>query len=346
MTKSKPTKKLKIKNRFTGLIGQVKAKRKMDFHLDNFDATKVLPHMMFIAPKGCGKTLMAKAVGRNLLSAEPTMRVTTDSMGERATTEIPAGEAPKRFLEVNCSSIKSVPQFVEGLLMDKILNQEVTVLFDEAHMLPNDVSMFLLTALNPNPNNFNSMTFNDHTFDFNFRRQTFMFATTEAHKIFHALIDRCDRVDLEEYTMTQLGAIVELNLTNLKLKCDESLLEEIAIVLRGNARAAQKMANNMKNYLARAKKKKFDVGDWAKLKYALGIMPLGLNDIEIQILKALRGRKDCSLTNLSAKVGLTAQCIRQDFEMYLQKTNLMSINTGGRSLTVEGKDYLKKHNIK
>jgi len=342
MTKTKPTKK----DRFAGLIGQVKAKRKMDFHLDNFDATKVLPHMMFIAPKGCGKTLMAKAVGRNLLSAEPTTKVTTDSMGERVVTEIPAGKAPKRFLEVNCSSIKSVPQFVEGLLLEKILNKEVTVLFDEAHMLPNDVSMFLLTALNPNPDNWNTMTFNDHTFDFNFRRQTFMFATTEAHKIFHALIDRCDRVDLEEYTMSQLGAIVKLNLDNLNLKCDESLLEDIAMVLRGNARAAQKMANNMKNYLARAKKKKFDAGDWAKLKHALGIMPLGLNDIEIQILKALRGRKDCSLTNLSAKVGLTAQCIRQDFEMYLQKTNLMSISTGGRSLTGEGEEYLTTHKIK
>ena len=97
---------------------------------------------------------------------------------------------------------------------------------------------------------------------------------------------------------------------------------------------------------AKAKKEKFDAGDWVKLKHALGIMPLGLNDIEIQILKALRGRKDCSLTNLSAKVGLTAQCIRQDFEMYLQKTNLMSISTGGRSLTGEGEEYLTTHKIK
>ena len=339
----KPTKK---KDRFAGLIGQEKAKRKVDFHLDNFDATKVIPHLMFIAPKGCGKTLMAKAVGRNLLSAEPTTRTVTNTMGERITTEVPAGKAPKKFLEVNCASIKSVPQFVEGLLLEKILGKEVTVLFDEAHMLPNDVSMFLLTALNPNADNFTSMTFNDHTFDFNFRRQSFIFATTEAHKIFHALIDRCTRIDLEEYTTNELGRIVKLNLDNINLKCDKDLFDEIASVLRGNARAAQKMANDMKNYLARAKKQKFDAGDWEKLKHALSIMPLGLNDIEIQILKALRGRKDCSLTNLSAKVGMTAQCIRQDFEMYLQKQNLMNISTGGRSLTPEGEEYLQVNNIK
>jgi Holliday junction resolvasome RuvABC ATP-dependent DNA helicase subunit len=342
MTKTKPTKK----QRFSGLIGQAKAKRKLGFHLDNFDATKVLPHMMFIAPKGCGKTMLAKAVGRNLLSAEPTHRHFEDEHGDRRIEEIPAGKAPKRFLEVNCSSIKSVPQFVEGLLLERIMNKEVTVLFDEAHMLPTDVTMFLLTALNPNAKHFNTMTYEDRTFDFNFRRQSFMFATTEAHRIFHALIDRCDRIDMEEYTLSELGKIVQLNLGDEKFKADSDILTEISTVLRGNARAAQKLANDMKNYLSRAKKKRFDAGDWAKLKYALGIMPLGLNDIEIQILKRLREQKVCSLTNLAAKIGMTTECIRRDFEMYLQKQNLMNIGTGGRSLSKQGREYLKTHNIK
>ena len=342
MTDTKPTKK----DRFDGLIGQAKAKRKLHFHLDNFDATKILPHMMFIAPKGCGKTMLAKAVGRNLYSAEPTHRTTIDEFGDRHTVEVAAGKAPKRFLEVNCSSIKSVPQFIEGLMMERINNKEVTVLFDEASELPKDVTMFLLSALNPTANHFNTVTYDEHTFDFNFRRQTFMFATTEAHKIFHALIDRCDRIDMEEYTLNELGKIVQLNLDNEKMAAEPEVLDDIATILRGNARAAQKMANNMKNYLSRAKKKKFDAGDWAKLKHALAIMPLGLNDIEIQILKVLRERKNCSLTNLAAKIGLTTECIRRDFEMYLQKQNLMNIGTGGRSLSKVGLDYLKKNNIK
>ena len=134
-----------------------------------------------------------------------------------------------------------------------------------------------------------------------------------------------------------------LNLENLKLKCDMTVLKEMSSILRGNARAAQKMAGNIKNYLARAKKKKFDRGDWLKLKHALGIMPLGLNDIECQILRALNERKESSLTNLSAKIGLTPECIRRDFEMYLQKHNLIQISTGGRSLTKEGRDYLKEN---
>jgi Holliday junction resolvasome RuvABC ATP-dependent DNA helicase subunit len=93
--------------------------------------------------------------------------------------------------------------------------------------------------------------------------------------------------------------------------------------------------------LQRKKAKKFNLDHWNELKHALGILPLGLSRIELQILRALGEKKESSLTNLSAKTGLTAQCIRQDFELYIQKHNLMEINTGGRSLTSVGHKYLK-----
>ena len=312
---------------FPDIVGQTIAKRRLGFHLDNYKATNILPHLLFIAPKGCGKTTLAKATARNLVG--------TDSTGK-----------PKPFLELNCSTLKSVKQFINQVVIPHVNHRECTVLFDEASELPKDVSMALLTMLNPNKENRTTFSYEDYTIDFDFRRQSFMFATTEAHKLFHALIDRCDRIDMEEYTLNELGKILQLNLDNEKMTATPTVLDDIATILRGNARAAQKMANNMKNYLSRAKKKKFDAGDWAKLKHALGIMPLGLNDIEIQIMKALRERKSCSLTNLAAKIGLTTECIRRDFEMYLQKQNLMNIGTGGRSLSKDGLDYLKKHNIK
>ena len=159
--------------------------------------------------------------------------------------------------------------------------------------------------------------------------------------MFHALIDRCDRIDLEEYTMDELAEIIRMNVAAIELDCDDDVLKDIAPILRGNARAAQKMANNMKSYLQRTNGKKFNAKDWKALKYALGILPLGISRIELQILRALAEKKESSLTNLSAKTGLTVQCIRQDFELYIQKHNLMEITTGGRSLTMAGHKYLK-----
>jgi len=309
-------------NRFPHIVGQDVAKRKLGFHLDNYSASSVIPHLLFIAPKGCGKTTLAKAAGQNLMNED-------------------TGK-PKTFLEINCSTLKSVPQFVNQVVVPHIHDKDVTVLFDESSELPKSVTMMLLTVLNPNPENRTTFSFEDYVMDFDFSRQSFMFATTEAHKMFHALIDRCDRIDLEEYTYDELGEIMQRNLDSVELDCDRSLLGEIAPVLRGNARAAQKMANNMKSYLQRKNDKKFMKKHWQDLKHALGILPLGLNRIEVQILRALSEKKESSLTNLSAKTGLTVQCIRQDFELYIQKHSLMEINTGGRSLTSKGHDYLKE----
>jgi Holliday junction DNA helicase RuvB len=310
---------MKTTNRFPKIIGQDIAKRKLDFHLDNFEASNVIPHLLFIAPKGCGKTTLAKAAGQNLMS----------------------NGKPKRFLEINCSTLKNVPQFINQVVIPHIHRRECTVLFDEASELPKSVTMMLLTVLNPNPENRTTFSFEDYVMDFDFAQQSFMFATTEAHKMFHALIDRCDRIDLEEYTMDELAEIIRMNVAAIELDCDDDVLKEIAPILRGNARAAQKMANNMKSYLQRTGGKKFNVKDWKALKYALGILPLGVSRIELQILRALAEKKESSLTNLSAKTGLTVQCIRQDFELYIQKHNLMEIATGGRSLTSVGHKYLE-----
>lgn len=324
---------IEIKNRFQGIIGQEKAKKKLSFYLDNYDSTRILPHILFIAPKGCGKTMMAKAVGKNLTLEESPDR----PLEENASDKKPL----KRFLEINCSSIKSTSEFINGFLSEHVVNKEVTILFDEASELPKSVTMFLLSALNPNSSNFNSVSHNGITLDFDFRKQTFMFATTEAHRLFHALVDRCERIDIEEYSLDNLGEIVRLNLNREGLSIEDDTLKNVSTVVRGNARASQKMANNIRNYLVRAKKTCFDSGDWEEVKRVLSIVPLGLNDIELQIMRALYQRRDTSLTNLSAKIGLTAECIRKDFEMYLQKQDLMCISTGGRSLTMKGQRYLE-----
>lgn len=86
--------------------------------------------------------------------------------------------------------------------------QDCTVLLDECSELPKDVTMMLLTVLNPNAENRTTFSYEDYTVDFDFSRQSFMFATTEAQSVFHALMDRCERVDLEEYTYNELAEIV------------------------------------------------------------------------------------------------------------------------------------------
>ena len=198
--------------------------------------------------------------------------------------------------------------------------------------------MALLTILNPNSHNRTSFSYEEYTVDFDFSRHSFLFATTEAQQIFHALMDRTERVDLEEYSYGQLGQIVARVCKGASF--EDGVLEEIATVLRGNARAAQKMANNIAIFLKSKRKKTFTKKHWQELSNQLGILPLGLNQIELQVLNHLASKKDCSLTYLAAKTGLTKACLQRDFEMHLQKMNLMEITTAGRALTVKGQNYL------
>jgi len=152
-------------------------------------------------------------------------------------------------------------------------------------------------------------------------------------------MDRLERVDLEEYTLEEMGKIVSLN---LDIKIDAKALEDISSVLRGNARAAQKMAQKIESYCEQNNTKAFKLEDWKKLSNILSIYPLGLNITEILLLNILKDNKDCSLTNLAAKTGISKHAVQRDFEIYLQKHSLMDITTAGRNITAKGLEYLKK----
>ena len=306
---------------FPDIVGQSNAKRVLDFFCRGYEKTSRIPHLMFVAPKGCGKTTMAKATARRLKSINK----------------------DKKYFEINCSTLRNVKQFFNQIVIPYMQDREATILFDECSEIPKDVTMALLTILNPNPDHQTSFSFEDYTVEFDFRQLSFMFATTETQSVFHALMDRLERVDLEEYSLSEMGEIVGMN---LDIKIEPKALENISSVLRGNARAAQKMAQKIESYCEMNNKKVFKDSDWKKLSKILSIFPLGLNTTEILLLNILKDNKDCSLTNLAAKTGISKHAVQRDFEIYLQKHSLMDITTAGRNITPKGLEYLKELNKK
>jgi len=300
---------------FPDVIGQSNAKRVLNFFIRGFKKTNRIPHLMFVAPKGCGKTLMAKAVARRLKTIDK----------------------DKKYFEINCSTLRNVKQFFNQICVPYMQDRDATILFDECSEIPKDVTMALLTILNPNPEHRTSFAYEDYSIDFDFRRLSFMFATTETQSVFHALMDRLERVDLEEYTLEEMGKIVALN---LDIDIAPKALLDISSVLRGNARAGQKMAQKIESYCEQNNTKAFKLEDWKKLSKILSIFPLGLNITEIGILNILKDSKDSSLTNLSAKTGISKHAVQRDFEIYLQKHSLMEITTAGRNITPKGREYL------
>jgi Holliday junction resolvasome RuvABC ATP-dependent DNA helicase subunit len=308
------------KDIFKMFVGQERPRRKLNYLYSNWLKSNIFPNSMFIAPRGCGKTAFATTL--------------CEAMADH--------KKDKLFVPKTCSGYKNLDGFMNSVIMQHVHNKECAMLLDECHLLPVDVQTMFLTALAPNSNRRNTYSYEEYEVDFDFRRHTFVFATTEPHKMLMPLMDRLERIDLQEYKPKHLCEIIKKNLVNAKF--DDGLLEEIASVLRGNPRQAVRMAEFIRSHLISKKKKKFIQKDWDELSLNLDILPLGLTHNEFKVLESLQGSKGMSLTCLSAKLKMTPDSVRRDLELYLQSLDLMEIRTGaGRLLTREGIEYLDEH---
>ena len=305
---------------FDEMIGQSKTKSVLGFYIDAFEKTEILPHMFIVGQRGQGKTMLATQVAKNLRSK---------SLGK-----------VKPMLTINCSTLKNVRQFIEDIVLQYVRDQHITLFFDEVHEMPTPIQTCLLTVLNPNKHNMNTLRFEDYHIEFDFTKVSFIFATTDPQRVITPLKDRCRMIHMEEYQYDELGQIVKNNSEDLEF--DEETLRDIASVCRGNARNATLMAkDNILQFARRHNVSYIDMSIWGRIKGVLGILPLGLENTELQILKVLKERNICSLTNISAVTGLSTQALRAEFELYPLKHNLMEIAQGGRRLTETGKKYLE-----
>jgi len=88
-------------------------------------------------------------------------------------------------------------------------------------------------------------------------------------------------------------------------------------------------------------KSTFNKADWKELCDLVGIMPFGINNTELQVMRILKERGACTLQMLSAVTGMSRTAIQKDAEIFLLKQGFMRID-GKRELTGEGTKALKK----
>lgn len=298
---------------FDNLIGQENVKKKLNFYLKGYEATSICPFLNLVGAKGLGKTLFAKEFAKNLKNKDGSKRP---------------------FLELNCSTIKNNEQFFEQIFIPLILNNEITILFDEAHALPKDLTMAFLTIFNTEKTHQKEFVWDEQTFTFDFKRQTFIFATTESDKLFPPLKDRLSTVDFEQYSEDELGRIIQLNCEGINFA--KEALDKLSSTVRGNARNAVMRSREIVLYCESENNSNFSTDDFKKLSDLLGILPCGITCTEEQLLKILRERGSCTLQTLSAVTGLSPTAIRRDHEVYLLRKNFMQID-GQRKITKHGR---------
>jgi len=307
-----------MNNYFPDLVGQDAVKKKLSFYLDAFEKTGVCPFLNLIGAKGLGKTEFAKAFAKNLYNED----------GDRRT-----------FLEINCSTIKNNEQFFEQIFLPVISDNEITVLFDECHALPQDLTMAFLTIFNTEKNARKHFDWNEMTFEFNFKKQTFIFATTESDKIFPPLKDRLTTIDFEPYEQDELAEIIKL--CTPEVNYADGVEDVIATTIRNNARSAVKRSKEISLYCGAKQNLDFGIAEFDDLCDQVGILPLGISYTEKQILEVLKENGSATLTGLAAKLGLSKTALQRDHELYLLNKSLIEID-GKRKITSKGRKLCER----
>ena len=299
---------------FDELVGQKQVKKHLNELLRNFYAGAIVPHALIVAPKGCGKTEIGKAFVRGL------------------------GKQGKLF---NCAGIKNVEGFFNDIVIQRIHDQDVTLFFDDAHLLPKPVQAFMLSMLNPNKDHCNTVTNGDVEAFIDFRRQSFVFATTDPQGMSEPLRDRCERIDLQDYPQEDIAKIIGDLRPEIE---DYTLLMDIANYARGNARGAVKLANQMEGRIAQKEKagddhSVFDRADWNGLVDVYGHLPYGIRRKEMMVLELIsKAGTGIALGTIAFRVSDSPTMVRLDTEAYLRNLDLIAVNEQSkRVLTPKGR---------
>lgn len=299
-----------MQDKFSHLIGQESLKRSLRFYAESAKLTGKTPFLLFEGGKGAGKTEFARSFARQI---------------------------GKPLLEINCGSIKNNRTFFEQVFVPIVMNNEVVVFFDEAHSLPMDLQTTFLTAFNSDAVNSKRVAVGESEVEFDYTKQTYIFATTDSHRLFHALKDRLTAVDFDPYCKADLIAIMKTHAPTVKF--NDAVEAIIAETLRGNARSAVKTAKEINSFCLINDKNSFGDSEWRELCFTLGIHPNGLTKSEEQVLQVLNDRGAASLATLAAATNQSRSVLQHGVEKYLLQKGYMIID-GKRHITQLGRNVL------
>jgi len=302
---------------FANLIGQENIKSKLQFAIETKQAKRPLPHFLFTAPYGFGKTRFIREFSK----------VITNSGTSGA------------YVEINSANIKSVQWFVEKIYMPYLRDRDnVTILCDEAHMIPKSVQTWLLTVLNTEKSHIRRVVYDDAEIEFDFLRTSIHFATTDANKLSKPLKSRMEIMTFAPYSKNDLAKIIEINCQDVEFQ--DNILEELVNSIKPYPRAAETLARKVNDFCAIKKRQEFDSADFFNLSSMADIKQFGLDNIEVGILKLLDERGPMTLTEISACLSIPANALRQDHEHHLLKKGFLRL-VGKREITPKGKDAIK-----
>lgn len=305
---------------FGHIIGQEAIKRNLKFRLEGYQANGFIQPIIFEGSWGGGKTSFMRALAKSLIS--------------------PTTKEQKPYFELNGANLKNIGSLVNSVISPN-QNSEYTLGVDEVQSVAMPVQNWLLSVLQASDDHTSTTSFDGQDYCFDFKQQTFLFATTNGEKLSDAFKSRCLRLVLEPYSFGDIQKILDMSADKKQIKLECSA--EVSKYCRGVPRQAKNQFNNILQFTEVHNLSSFNLENWNLLRRELGIMPLGLLPLEYKALELLfqNQTEGMTLTFLANKLRCDVQTIRRDIEKYLLEQGLIKIDVK-RYITKLGVEVFKE----
>ena len=274
-----------------------------------------LDHSLLYGPPGLGKTTLARIIAN-------TMKV------DFVSTSGPAIRR-KGDLAALLTSLKARSVFF----------------IDEIHRLSSDLEEYLYSAME---DFFIDIITGEglgaQSVRFNLAPFTLIGATTRTGLLKAPFRDRFGIMErLDFYDVHSLCKIVVRSAFLLKIKITPSGAREIAIRSRGTPRILNRLLRRIRDYAQVSKKETIDKDMACYALKELGVNKLGLNRLDIEILKSLHFDFDggpVGIDTLSVSLNEETDTLEDFYEPYLIRQGFIKKSPRGRLLTQKGKELI------
>ena len=217
---------------FSEVVGQEHVTRTLG---NAFAAGRVHHAFLFCGPRGCGKTTVARIVGKALNCVEPDRGSGAEPCGScTACTSIGNGSAVD-YQEMDGASnrgIDAIRELTEAVRYQPAVLRKKVYVIDEVHMLTTEAFNALLKTLEEPP---------PHV--------TFVLATTEPHKLPNTILSRCQRYDFKLVPASRLGQHLASIFTREKLTIEPGAVSLIVRESGGSVRDALSLCDQLISYV-------------------------------------------------------------------------------------------------